>query len=187
MKNRFFTLFLLFILFARMGHAQKLTQFSTDTAKFTKDLNIYFSENSANRDQAADYIRNFEKLWKEGVIVGYFKETIMQTSNVMLKRRMKPYPYFYGYLNTVINAIESQQLESTFENWQKCLERILIGKSNRGVQEFFEMSENIFKNRTFYKTPSYAYYSLQPNFTFEYDSIPLVKFENVTLVGANPR
>ena len=187
MKKRILRFTVVFVLVLTQVRAQKLTQFSTDTNKFTRDLNIYFADNSANRDQAADYIRNFEKLWKEGIISGYFKETIMQTSNAMLKRRMKPYPYFYGYLNTVINAIESQQLESTFENWQKCLERILIGKSNRGVQEFFEMSENIFKNRTFYKTPSYAYYSLQPNFTFEYDSIPLVKFDNVTLVGANPR
>jgi hypothetical protein len=180
-------LFILICLFFGTIYAQKITQFSSDTTKFTKDLNIYFAENSANRDQAAEYIRNFEKLWKDGIISGYFKETIIETANTMLKRRMKPYPYFYGYLNTVINAIQSQQLGGAFENWQKCLTRILLGKSNRGVQEFFEMSENIFKNRTFYKTPSYAYYSLQDNFSFEYDSIPLVRFENITMVGANPR
>jgi hypothetical protein len=169
------------------GSAQKLTQFSTDTAKFTKDLNLYFLENSANKETAGEYIRNFEKLWKENVIAGYFKETIMETSNEMLAKRMKPYPFFYGYLNTVVNAIQSKNTGETFENWQACIKKILKGKSNRGVQDFLDMSENIFKNNTFYKTPSYSYYSVEPNFKFEYDSIPVVLFETITLVGVNPR
>jgi hypothetical protein len=177
-----------FILFSSLSaNAQKLTQFSTDTAKFTKDLSLYFMENSANKEQAADYIRKFDKLWKENVIAGYFKEICMETANTMLAKRMKPYPFFYGYLNTVINAIEARQTGENFENWQGCVNRILAGKSNRGVQDFFDMSENIFKNNVFYKTPSYRYYSVEANYRFEYDSIPKVQFDNVTLVGANPR
>ncbi|MCC6369665.1 MAG: hypothetical protein IT236_01530 [Bacteroidia bacterium] len=167
--------------------AQKLTQFSTDTMKFTKDLSQYFFDNSANKEQASDYIRNFEKLWKDNVIAGYFKETIMNSCNTMLNRRMKPYPFFYGYLNTVINAVKSGKTGETYENWQTCLDKILAAKSNRGIPEFLEMSENIFKNNVFYKTPSYDYYSLEPNFTFIYDSVPHVVFQNITLIGANPR
>lgn len=176
-----------FVLAAVSGTAQKITQFSTDTAKFTKDLAQYFMENSANKDQANDYMRNFDKLWRENVIAGSFKEIVMETSNIMLNRRMKPYPFFIGYLNTIVNAIKSNQIGEPFENWHECVNKILKGKSNRGVQDFFDMSENIFKNNTFYKTPSYAYYSVEPNYKFTYDSIPLVHFETITLVGVNPR
>jgi hypothetical protein len=181
----FFTL--LSFLFFLNGKAQKLTQFSTDTTKFTRDLGQYFLENSANKETAAEYIRDFEKLWKENVIAGYYKEIIMETANTMLTRRMKPYPFFIGYLNTVVNAIRSGQSAENFENWQSCVNKILAGKSIRGVQDFFDMSENIFRNNTFYKSPSYSYYCLEPNFTFQYDSIPLVKFQEITLVGVNPR
>lgn len=183
--SRFFSL--LFLLCAGSASAQKLTQFSTDTAKFTKDLTQYFIENSANRETAGDYMRDFEKLWKENLIAGYFKEIVMETSNTMLSRRMKPFPYFTGYLNTVVNAIRAQQIGENFSNWHDCVNKILTGKSNRGVQDFFEMSENIFKNNVFYKTPSYRYYTIEPNYSFEYDSIPLVRFETITLIGANPR
>lgn len=169
------------------GQAQRITQFSTDSAKFTKDLGQFFLENSANKEQAADYIREFEKNWKENLIAGYYKEITMETANIMLNRRMKPYPFFYAYLNTIINVNKYHHSEETFENWQKCVNKFLAGKSNRGAQDFFEMSENIFKNNTFYKTPSYNYYSIEPNFKFEYDTIPKVLFENVTLVGVNPR
>ncbi|MDI1355985.1 MAG: hypothetical protein PSX36_13775 [bacterium] len=164
-----------------------MTQFSTDTTKFTKDLTQYFLENSANKETAAEYMQNFDKLWRENTISGFFKEITMQTANTMLGKRMKPYPYFYGYLNTVINAIASKNIYGTFENWQGCVDKILSGKSNRGVQDFFDMSENIFRNNVFYKTPSYSYRSVEPNFRFEYDTIPRVFFEEVTLVGVNPR
>lgn len=49
------------------------------------------------------------------------------------------------------------------------------------------MSENMFKNNVFYKTPSYTYYCLEPNYRFVYDSIPLVVFEDITMIGSNPR
>lgn len=184
MRFRLLTILLFFICGMK---AQKMTQFSTDSAKFIKDLGLYFQENSANKEQAADYIRQFDKLWRENIIAGYYKEITMETANLMLNRKMKPYPYFYGYLNTVINAIASKHSEETFTNWQKCVNKFLSGKSNRGAQDFFDMSENIFKNNVFYKTPSYSYYSVEPAFTFEYDSIPRVIFDEITLVGVNPR
>ena len=155
----------LFVVVCLSSHAQtKLTQFSTDTTKFTRDLNQYFQDNSANKVQAADYIREFEKLWKENVVAGYFKEIVMETSNTMLAKRMKPYPYFIGYLNTVVNAIVAKQSNENFQNWQACVDKLLKGKSMRGAQDFLDMSENIFKNNTFYKTPSYRYYSVEPNY-----------------------
>ncbi len=186
MRNRLSILFIL-LAFTSGFRAQKLTQFSTDSLKFTKDFAQYMIEFSANKEQASEYVRNFEKLWKENVIAGYFKEVSMNTANAMLNKRMKPYPYFYGYFNTLMNAVKSGKTGETFENWQICLDKILAAKSLRGVPEFLDMSENIFKNNVFYKTPSYSYYSVEPTFNFVYDSIPRVVYENVTLVGNNPR
>lgn len=167
--------------------AQKFTQFANDTGKFVRDLDFYFFENSVNKEEAKNYIKQFEKLWKENIIAGYFKEVSIKTANAMLAKRMKPYPYFYGYLNTLINCVTLKQSTENFENWQKCVDKFLAGKSNRGVQEYFEMSENMFKNNVFYKTPSYIYYSVEQTYKFEYDTIPKVIFNNITLAGVNPR
>lgn len=167
--------------------AQKTTQFANDTAKFVKDLAVYFYDNTVNKEEAAAYMKNLDKLWKENVIAGYYKDISIRTANAMLSKRMKPYPFFYGYFNTLINSIINKKSSDEFENWQECVDKILKGKSNRGVQEFFEMSENIFRNNVFYKTSSYSFYSVEPNYKFEYDTIPKVIFNNVTLVGINPR
>lgn len=183
---KIFLLLALLICF-NASKGQKVTQFANDTAKFVKDLAAYFYDNTVNKEEAAAYMKNFDKMWKENVIAGYFKEVSIKTANAMLAKRMKPYPYFYGYFNTLINSIMNKKSMDDFENWQECVDKILAGKSIRGVQEFFEMSENIFKNNVFYKTPAYAYYSLEANYKFSYDSIPRVTFDNITLVGVNPR
>ncbi|MBA3665428.1 MAG: hypothetical protein H0W61_14630, partial [Bacteroidetes bacterium] len=180
-------LFLVLFFSCLCTKAQKITQFANDTNKFVKDLGAYFFDNTVNKEEAAVYIKNFEKFWKENIISGYYKEVSIKTANAMLARKMKPYPFFYSYFSTLVNSIESKKSYDEFENWQGCVEKILKGKSNRGIQEFFEMSESIFKNNMFYKTPSYNYYSVESNYKFEYDSIPKVVFNNITLVGVNPR
>ncbi|MES2678368.1 MAG: hypothetical protein V4635_00725 [Bacteroidota bacterium] len=181
-----FTVFIL-LLFSSALRAQKITQFANDTNKFTRDFGQYMIENTVNKDQSTEFVRNFEKLWSTNVIAGYFKETAIKTANAMLAKRFKPYPYFYSYFNTMINAINSGQIGENFENWQVCVYKTLAAKSIRGVPEFLEMSENLFKNSTFYKTPAYSYYSKEQAFIFEYDSIPKVRLENITLIGQNSR
>lgn len=74
-------------------------------------------------------MRDFEKLWKENIIAGYYKEIAMETSNAMLTKRMKPYPYFIGYLNTIVNCIQAKQSIENFQNWQLCVDKILKSKS----------------------------------------------------------
>lgn len=167
-------------------NAQKTIEFSNDTVKFPKELSDYFIDNSANKETAKDYIRVFEKLWKDNVITGYYKHTAINTANEMLKKRFKPYPYFYGYINTLINSIQSNHSNEIFKDWQTCLDKIINGKSLRGIQSFLDMSENIFKKNEFYKTPSYSFYSLETNFKFEFDTIARLVFNSITLVGANP-
>lgn len=66
-------LFLFLLAAVSPVYGQRLTQFSTDTTKFTNDLNQFFMEFSANKDQAADYMKKFERLWKENKISGITK------------------------------------------------------------------------------------------------------------------
>lgn len=185
-KRRFIFVFFL-LLFLSNSKAQKAIQFSNDTVKFTKELAQYFIDNSANKETAQETIKKFEKLWKDNEISGYFKEIVILSSNSMLAKRMKPFPYFYNYINTVISCVENKQPFVNFQNWQNCLDKLFAGKSIRSIQELLEIGETIFKNNVFYKTPSYSFYSKESNFIFKYDSIPSILFDDITLIASNPR
>lgn len=183
-KNLFI---LLFILTTGIVNAQKLTQFSSDSVKFIKELNDYFYDFSANKLEAEEYVKGFQKIWKSPDFERKYKLAMYKTSNTMLQKKLKPYPYFVGYINSVINFIDSKQNPEIFNNWQLCVEKILNSKSIKSYSEYLDMSENIFINNIFYKSPTYSYGSLEANYKFEFDSIPKVVFQKFTLIGASPR
>ncbi len=177
----------LLLLATHFANAQKLTQFSSDSVKYIKELNDYFYDNSANKKDAEEYILNFQKKWKSPYFSSKYRAAIYKTSNVMLQRKLKPYPYFISYLNAVVNFIDSKHNPEVFDNWQLCIEKIFNSKNLKNYGEYLEMSENIFSNNVFYKSPTYSYRSVETNYKFEFDSIPKVIFPKFTLVAASPR
>ncbi len=178
---------MLFIVTTTVTNAQKITQFSTDSIKFIKELNNYFYDNSANKKDAEEYINEFSKAWKSPDFSSKYRSAIYKTSNTMLLRKLKPYPYYISYLNAVVNFINSKQNPEVFDNWQLCIEKIFNSKNLKNFSEYLEMSENIFSNNTFYKSPTYSYKSLETNYKFEFDSLPKVIFPKFTLIGSSPR
>ncbi|MCZ8284219.1 MAG: hypothetical protein O9353_02080, partial [Bacteroidia bacterium] len=107
----------LILIFGRLTtHAQKLTEFSKDSVKFIKELNDYFYDFSANKKDAEDYISGFQKVWKSPEFGPKYRAAVYKTSNAMLQRKLKPYPYFITYLNAVVSFIDSKQNPAVFDN-----------------------------------------------------------------------
>ena len=84
----------LLITFTQLVNAQKITQFSSDSVKFIKELNDYFYDNSANKKEAEEYVLNFGKVWKSPDFASRYRAAIYKTSNSMLQRKLKPHVFF---------------------------------------------------------------------------------------------
>jgi len=169
------------------GFSQKKDYFSSDTAKYLSDLSLYFIDNTGSRLEAENYLKDFTSKWESNELAGYWKEAIIETSNLMAAKRLKPNPFFLSYYNIIYNFIESKQPLDNFEKYMKCAKKMMNSKVNKNIQDYFTLGENAFKGNILYKSPSYIYYTYEPNYTFEYDSVPKVIFRNVTLIGLNPR
>jgi hypothetical protein len=152
-------------LFSLNSFSQKTTAFSTDSVKFIKELDKYFQDNSANKDDAAAFIENLGKNY------------VYATSNKMLEKKLKPYPYFQNYLIAVANFINSKRATSIFDEWQTLLDKIMAKtKSPKPFNDFLEMSDNVFESGMFYKTASCQWYTNGSDYKFDYDSIPKLVF-----------
>lgn len=178
---------LTFLMLSVCGFSQKGSQLSNDTVKFISDLNNYFIENTSNRLEAETYMRTFTERWEQNYITGYYKEATIKACNLMAVKRLKPNPYLIGYFSALYSFLEKQIAAEKYINWQICLEKILAKKGVSGVQEILVLGENMFKYNAFYKTPSYVYYSYQPNYKFEFDTTLKIIFKDITLIGVNPR
>jgi len=182
-----FWLIIVISFFSLQTFSQKITAFSADSVKFIKELDKYFQDNSANKEDAAAFIENLGKFWKTPAYNNFYKDYVYSTCNKMLDKKLKPYPYFANYLIAVANFINSKQNTSIFNEWQALLDKIITKtKSPIPFGSFLEMSDNVFESGMFYKTNSCQWYT-NGDYKFDYDSIPKLVFSNVTLSGSNSR
>src|SRR4051812_48756272 len=95
MLKKAFTLFifLFILLLSKPACAQKITQFSGDTLLFPKELAAYFDEYAAQKKEAMEYAQDFVANWKSEIF-GEYKKIMIETANMFVKRRLKPFPYF---------------------------------------------------------------------------------------------
>jgi hypothetical protein len=63
---------------ANVIKAQKLTQFSSDSIKFYKELNDYFMDFSANKKDAEEYMLGFQKVWKSPEFPSKYRQALIK-------------------------------------------------------------------------------------------------------------
>ena len=178
---------LLFTVVSFAAFSQKTTAFSNDTLKYIKELDAYFQAGSANKEDAEQFVENFKKFWQSAAFSQRYKDYVYGTSNTMLQKKLKPYPYFQNYLIAVANFINSKQDFRNFESWQAVLEKVLKARSPKPIEHFLEMSVNIFEDGVFYSSPSFEWYTTEAVYKFDYDSLPKLVFQQFTLNGRNSR
>lgn len=175
---------LLFLFFFGFISAQR---FTSDSVKFVKELENYFHEFSADKKEASKWVDDFAAFWKKPNFSSNYKLGVYKMCNLMSTKKLKPTPYFKDYLNALGNYINGDHLNTNFENWQNCLEKILNGKNSRSFDNFLEMSLNLFSTNTFFKSPTYEWFSDNSLYKFDVDSVPRVLFSAFNLKGTNPR
>ncbi len=180
-------LLILALCFSFSAFSQKITSFTPDTMKYIKELDAYFQEGSANKEDAAKFVENFKKFWQSYAFAKGFKDYVYGTSNTMLQKKLKPYPYFQNYLLAVANFINSKQDFEKFESWQEVLDKVLKSKNPKPIDNFLDMSVNLFQDGVFFKSPSFEWYTTESIYKFDFDSLPKLVFQEFTLNGRNPR
>lgn len=181
--------FLVLIVFviSQFSLAQKNTfSFTNDTTKFLKEIEEYFYANTGNKKEAEIFLEDFSKRWKSNQIAGFFKQNIIETSNLFVQKKLKPYPYFIKYYRIIYDIINYNIPKSSFDNFYSVFTKALNNRSIKHLQDILEMCENLYKDNTFY-TASFIFKTQTNNFTLEFDSVPRLKYQNTNIIGKNPR
>lgn len=185
---RFFRAVLVILLvasFSFAASAQQVKSFTEDPVKFPEELQAFFETGSnLSKKDIKDYFEQFVLVWTTK-INDKQKAAAYKTCNLMLKKRLRPLPDFQNYLNSLMNFVNSTQPEASFTAWQESIDKILNGKSIKILSDYLSMSESLFASNTFYKSPSLSWSSNNDKYTFEYDSVPKVVFNNLNLTCLN--
>ncbi|HPQ08007.1 MAG TPA: hypothetical protein PK995_02145 [Bacteroidia bacterium] len=184
--KRYFALVLLALSLSNVIAQKNNFTFSNDTTKFTKELEEYFYANTGNKKEAEVFLEDFSKRWKSNLIAGFFKQNIIEISNLFVQKKLKPYPYFVNYYKIIYDIIENNIPKNKFDNFYTVFLKALNTRSIKNLQDILDMCENLYKDNTFY-TASFIFKTQTDDFILEFDSVPRLSYKNTNIIGKNTR
>lgn len=181
MGKRIFLLALLVVISSGI-HAQ-LRQFTREPAKFYEELSGILID--ADRKEGKELMEDkFNPFWMNasGIYGDEEIEKIYDVADIMLKKRMRPFPFFKSFVICIMSFPGSPQEGEGFSTWVDIV-KALDSKSKRDLEEFMIMSENLFLDNSFYVSRSTKWKGSNSGWEFELkDKNFLVHFPNTDLI-----
>jgi hypothetical protein len=183
-KNTVISFFILFVFYTN-GHlvAQSVTikEFSKDSVLFFEEVSTMLS--NVKKKEAKEFMEEFALFWYGGKFSEAQRNSIYKTCNLMLDKKLHPYPEFHSYLFSLMSFVKSNQSIQSFNAWQRSFEKIIEGKNKKKVTEYLEFSSELFAQNAIYVSPSVKWKSSSANYVFEIeDEIPKIIFSDLHLI-----
>ena len=164
--------------------SQKFSEFSADSEEFLDQMNDLFSQVNSKEDKntCEEMMEQFTGYWNTGVFNKEIKDRIKLISNHMLNRRLRAWPDFYNYLSANMAMMDFDHSAESYEAWHQSIDQLVNDKrSSKPIKSFLETSHNLLYNNVLYESRATMWKSSTYDFVFEYDSTPVVVFEDLHL------
>lgn len=169
----------LLVLFQAPVFSQTPKSFTHQTDKFLQEMESFLA--LTNKKDAEDLIERFEPYWVGSSFGNDQRERVYFTCDAMLKKRLKPFPDFFNYINTLIVFSESGLDKNSFDAWHNGIDNLLSG-SSKNFSAYLSVCNGLFQGGFIYDSPSVKWRSSSMDYKFEQDSLPKVVFPALDLV-----
>ncbi|WP_066755525.1 hypothetical protein [Crocinitomix algicola] len=154
-------------------------QFSSDPEQFLKDVSKYLG--STNKSKTKDFMEVFEPNWLTNFSSEY-QNKVVATSNLIVSKRLPPFPELYGYLLSAHSFVETNQPQASFDSWHATIDALLQSKKVKKFRDFIEVCADFFTNGTIYFSNKHIWQITGGSYIFEFDkNSPNIRFSDVDL------
>lgn len=158
-------------------NAQSPGKFSKDPNMFIQEIIALFKDdNSVDKKTRDEMIVNVTAFWNNRSFDEKAENLIYDGANYMLKNKMKPFPDYALYFNTVIDFNKSNQTEKSFLAWLQILQKVISEKSKRSFIAFLEKTDRLIIANILYQSNAVVWKAGSSDFYFDYDTVPKVVF-----------
>lgn len=184
-SSRIYLILLSFLLglMAIPAQGQKSVRISGDSTKFIGELNsVFFNLSDNERKLIAPIMEAFVLKWNAEQFLPYQKKTIYFLCNEMLKKRIRAYPDFFQYINTLNIFMDRHQPQEYFAPWSQALIKLIAEKNSRAYLTYLETTRVLFDENLVYQSSSTKWKVKSPQFNLGFDSVPYIAFAETDLV-----
>lgn len=161
--------------------AQTKLPFSDDPSRFRADLTTFLGPN-LNADQQAT-LTTFLVRWDSSAFSGDIMTRIINVSNQLSSRQMRPNPHFYDLLTTLNYFIQYNRDNNFIADWLKGLIEIASIQTftNENIDTFIKNSGLLVKDNVLYESGSVKWKVKNNNLKFSHDTSIYVSITGATL------
>jgi hypothetical protein len=164
------------------GIGQQTVKFSGDSLLFGQELTSFFRNVPAEEQKLMEpVLTDFFSKWTGARFNDDKKKIIYAVCNEMSRKKLRPFPDFFGYIAALTQFVNSSQPESRFIPWSTILLKLLEDKNSRKYVAFQEFSSYLFTEKLLYKSATTRWKFSDDRWTFQYDSVPSVRFNETSL------
>ncbi|MEI7663920.1 MAG: hypothetical protein WCK34_17060, partial [Bacteroidota bacterium] len=161
---------------------QKQALFSGDSTKFTGELNaIFFNLADHEKKIITPYMQDFIQKWNQEKFDASHKKIIYGILNELVRKKVRPYPDFFNYVNALNLFINTNQPDENFIPWSDILKKLITDKNSRNFFTFLESTSNLFAENLVYKSTTTRWRITPASYHFTFDSVPVIEFSKGTL------
>ncbi|MCK9162718.1 MAG: hypothetical protein M0O93_00015 [Bacteroidales bacterium] len=132
--------------------AQRFKEFSGNSDSYIDELiEFYKSDVNMKKDKQKEYeelIINYATIWNS--IPSQQKQDVMSLSNQMLKKRVRPVPGFFDFIETQVAFQTTNQSKESYNQWFKGLQWTIESSTLGAFNEAINTSLNLVKFNSLY-------------------------------------
>ncbi|MEM9821315.1 MAG: hypothetical protein AAF985_09595, partial [Bacteroidota bacterium] len=182
--RRLFVL-LIFPLLASTIAAKDINVFSGNTEAFIKELAVFAKQ--SNNKALITAFHTFEQKYKNGLFSNPEVERIIETSNLLIKNKIKANPFFKNYLLGLTHVKTAEHPNKHFEQWHTLLIQLLVkpGKAKlKVIKKLLAFSPGLFEQGALrMKKGKVSWYARNANYDLSYQQEKIcIQFHSLDLV-----
>lgn len=163
---------------------------AADPETFSDDPDLFFPQleelmTKAKRNDSEKTVKAFIENCTSGKIQETRLEDVIKVCNIMADKRMRAYPHFTQYLNSINNLVTSGNLNTKFENWHGIVKDMAdnSGRSRfKAYEKFVKFSETFFDADVLHRISGRTWIIQTIDYNFGYvDKVPVVNFGEASL------
>lgn len=182
MKRSLIITFLLFLLLP--GFSQTMRSFSEEPDVFIREVPRLF-ESVTVPGASVEIMILTDSLsgeWNRNAFTDEEKWQIIRMSNLLLDKRIKPYPRFFNYLRVIMELHARDDDHSYVMGYLSGLERKAEERSIRQIKSYLDIFSDFILEGKLFGNNSFSWNYTDSAYVMEYDSVPRFLFKKTDLV-----
>lgn len=167
-------------------NGQTLKSFTHEPDAFIRELNGMFQaiQLKDNQQKAQITLNSFSELWYAGSFSPDQQQLIYQTGDLMLVRKLRPFPDFEQYFQTLatfkLKNVGNENLDIWLTTAQQMLEN---SRNNKGFLDLTGFTSEFLTSGILYQSRIFTWTAGTTPFRFGYDSVFYARFDQINLTS----